>query len=37
MYIFCFILGLAAGLRAQLKPHGVPVVSLHPDAYYAQR
>jgi len=29
--------GLAAGLRAQLRPHGVPVVSLHPDAYYAQR
>jgi len=29
--------GLAAGLRAQLRPHGVPVVSLHPDAFYAQR
>jgi len=29
--------GLAAGLRAQLKPHGVRVISLHPDAYYAQR
>jgi NAD(P)-dependent dehydrogenase (short-subunit alcohol dehydrogenase family) len=29
--------GLAAGLRAQLRPHGVPVISLHPDAFYAQR
>lgn len=29
--------GLASGLRAQLKPHGVPVISLHPDAYYAQK
>ncbi|CAG7838428.1 unnamed protein product [Allacma fusca] len=29
--------GLASGLRAQLRPHGIPVVSLHPDAYYAQK
>ncbi|OXA60423.1 D-beta-hydroxybutyrate dehydrogenase, mitochondrial [Folsomia candida] len=29
--------GLAGGLRAKLRPHGVPVVSLHPDAFYAQR
>lgn len=29
--------GLAAGLRAQLKPHGVPVICLHPDAFYAQK
>lgn len=29
--------GLATGLRAQLRPHGVNVISLHPDSYYAQR
>jgi len=29
--------GLAAGLRAQLRPHGVSLVSLHPDAHVAQR